>query len=538
MLRGRFGTHNGAMTTGAGPKAPTDSGSTSGRWLGRYELLHEIATGGMATVYLGRARGVAGFERVVAIKCCHPHLRGDEEFATMFLDEARLAARIHHPNVVSTLDVGDEEALYLVMEYIEGDRLSGLIKAAAKKGEVIPLPIAARIMADVLSGLHAAHELTDPHGKPLSIVHRDVSPQNVLVGIDGAARITDFGIAKAEARATVTRDGQVKGKMSYMAPEQLGSSNVTRRADIYSAGIVFWESLTGRRLFRAETDVETLNMVLHGVVPKPSKVVESLPPELDAIVQKALERDPEKRYATAADFAEALENAPFKIATGRAVSAYIHEQLGAAIEARRDLVRKLDDHGPPPERLEHSAVRPTATGVHAANLREVALTSSPMYTPPGGAEAPPDLVEPAARRSRGRTLALGLLALALFAGGTFLGLRVVYPPPSARQGPVADLPPPPPLPPARPEVAVVPPMTPEVTPEAAPEVVPAVAPEAVQAPAAPHPTTGVPRRGPRSGARPGPRAPEAGPQTPAAPTPPPTPAPPSTGGGEFRPGAI
>ena len=296
------------MTTGAGPKAPTNSVSTSGRWHGRYELLHEIATGGMATVYLGRARGVAGFERVVAIKCCHPHLRGDEEFATMFLDEARLAARIHHPNAVSTLDVGDEEALYLVMEYIEGDRLSGLIKAAAKKGEVIPLAIAARIMVDVLSGLHAAHELTDAQGKALSIVHRDVSPQNVLVGVDGTARITDFGIAKAEARATVTRDGQVKGKMSYMAPEQLGSSNVTRRADIYSAGVVFWESLTGRRLFRAETDVETLNMVLHGVVPKPSRVVPELPPELDAIVQKALERDPEKRYATAADFAEALEN--------------------------------------------------------------------------------------------------------------------------------------------------------------------------------------------------------------------------------------
>jgi len=529
-----------SMTTGAGPKAPTTSGSTSGRWLGRYELLHEIATGGMATVFLGRARGVAGFERVVAIKCCHPHLRGDEEFATMFLDEARLAARIHHPNVVSTLDVGDEEALYLVMEYIEGDRLSGLIKAAAKKGEVMPLPIAARIMADVLSGLHAAHELTDPQGKPLAIVHRDVSPQNVLVGIDGAARITDFGIAKAEARATVTRDGQVKGKMSYMAPEQLGSSNVTRRADIYSAGIVFWEALTGRRLFRAETDVETLNMVLHGVVPKPSKVIEALPPELDAIVQKALERDPEKRYATAADFAEALENAPFKIATARAVTAYIQEQLGASIEARRDLLRKLDEGGPLPDRPEFSAVRASGTGMLAANAREIALASSPMYTPPGGSVAVPEAVEPKPASRNTRLLAFALLALLLFVGGTFLGLRFAYNPPPAP--PTAPAPTPPPTPPpALPPVAAPerPPPAPE-TPPPVPET-PPPAPEAPAVPAVALPTAPAannPRRGGRPVVRPAVRPTETvtAPAAPAAPPPPAAAAAP--GGGEFRPGAI
>ena len=177
----------------------------------------------------------------------------------MFLDEARLAARIHHPNVVSTLDVGEGEQLYLVMEYIEGDRISGLIKAAARKGERVPVPVTLRIMIDVLSGLHAAHELRDHQGHPLNIVHRDVSPQNILVGVDGVTRITDFGIAKAEARLTVTREGQVKGKMSYMAPEQLSSTNVNRRADVYAAGVVLWEALTGRRLFRADTEAETLN---------------------------------------------------------------------------------------------------------------------------------------------------------------------------------------------------------------------------------------------------------------------------------------
>ncbi len=162
----------------------------------------------MATVYLARARAVAGFERVVAIKVCHPHLRHEEEFSSMFLDEARLAARIHHPNVVSTLDVGEAEQLYLVMEYIEGDRISGLIKAAARRGERVPVPITLRVMIDVLSGLHAAHELKDHQGHPLNIVHRDVSPQNILVGVDGVTRITDFGIAKAEARLTVTREGR------------------------------------------------------------------------------------------------------------------------------------------------------------------------------------------------------------------------------------------------------------------------------------------------------------------------------------------
>jgi len=169
--------------------------------LGRYQLLHVIATGGMATVYLGRALGKAGFERVVAIKCCHPHLRDDEEFATMFMDEARLAARIHHPHVVSTLDVSEGAYLYLVMEYIEGDRISGLIKAANKRGERVPIPIALRIMIDVLQGLHAAHEAIDEQGHPLNIVHRDISPHNILVGTDGIARVVDFGIAKAAGRS-------------------------------------------------------------------------------------------------------------------------------------------------------------------------------------------------------------------------------------------------------------------------------------------------------------------------------------------------
>ena len=331
------------MVSGADNQEPPEGdGSTNGRVLGRYELLTEIASGGMASVFLGRARGVAGFERVVAVKVCHPHLRLDEEFAEMFLDEARLAAKIHHPNVVSTLDVGEDDGrLYLVMEYIEGDRLSGLIKAAGKRGRRIPPPIAARIFIDLLSGLHAAHELADHDGADLSVVHRDVSPQNVLVGVDGVARITDFGIAKTEARVTETGLKQVKGKLAYMAPEQLAGEGVTRRTDLYSAGVVLWETLTGRRLFRGETDVDTVQLVVKGDVPPPSELVPGLDPAFDAVVLRAVDRDPARRFATAAAFAEALEDLPLRVANARAVSALVQELQGEALSARRDLVKRI-----------------------------------------------------------------------------------------------------------------------------------------------------------------------------------------------------
>ena len=210
----------GMGTSGASPFPGNDGTNLVGRRVGRYELIVEIASGGMAAVYLARARGASGFERLVAAKIPHPHLRKDEEFAAMFLDEARLAAKIHHPNVVPVLDFGEAGALYLVMDYVEGHHLAGLIRAAGKKGERLPPSITLRILVDALTGLHAAHELKDNAGAPLHIVHRDTSPQNVLIGVDGIARITDFGIARADARATITRDGQVKGKLSYIAPEQ------------------------------------------------------------------------------------------------------------------------------------------------------------------------------------------------------------------------------------------------------------------------------------------------------------------------------
>ncbi|MBL8743336.1 MAG: protein kinase [Myxococcales bacterium] len=303
---------------------------------GRYELLKQIAVGGMATVHLARALGVGGFERLVAIKVMHAHIGAEPDFVTMFLDEARLAARIRHPNVVPTLDVQESaDGLFLVMEYIEGPSLHQLIKATSAgktAGNGIPLAVTLRLTIDALSGLHDAHELTDDDGHPLSLVHRDVSPANVLVGTDGVARITDFGVARAEARLSSTRGGQLKGKIPYMPPEQLMSEQIDRRCDVYAAGAMLWETLVGRRLFQADSDGALLQKILAGPEGSPRQINPHIPASIDAVCMQALARDKNARFATAADFADALERAAqasgIAIASARAVASFV-DQSGA-----------------------------------------------------------------------------------------------------------------------------------------------------------------------------------------------------------------
>jgi serine/threonine-protein kinase len=270
----------------------------------RYLVLEEIASGGMATVHLGRVVGAAGFARKVAIKRLHPQFARDPEFVSMLIDEARLAARVLHPNVVSTLDVVNEgRELFLVMEYVAGCSLSTLLESVRASNQRIPPAVAISIISGVLFGLHAAHEATTEGGEPLCIVHRDVSPQNVLVGVDGVARVHDFGIAKAVGRVQHTREGQLKGKLRYMAPEQLRGDDVERRADLYSAAVVLWETLTNRRLFTAANDAALFGKVLEGVVTPVSQICPDLPAALDAVLARALDRDPSKRHATARELA-------------------------------------------------------------------------------------------------------------------------------------------------------------------------------------------------------------------------------------------
>jgi serine/threonine-protein kinase len=340
----------------------------SSRLVGRYRMYGQIAAGGMATVHLGRFTGPDGRSRTVAIKCPHPHYAKDPEFAAMFLDEARLAARVNHPNVIAMLEVvmADKE-LFLVMEYVHGASLAQVLRALGSRGERLAAPVTASILGDMLRGLHAAHEAKGETGESLNIVHRDVSPQNVLVGIDGVGRLLDFGVAKAVGRLHSTRDGKIKGKLSYMAPEQITGKRVSRRADVYSASVVLWEALTGRRLFAEDGDLPpsmdggapaVIDKVLFGRIPAPSEVVPGLAPELDRVVMRGLDRDPTKRYETALQMSEELHRC-VPPAPPDDVAALVRSIAGKEIDDAAARISRI-------ERLEATALEPTAVAMPAA----------------------------------------------------------------------------------------------------------------------------------------------------------------------------
>jgi serine/threonine-protein kinase len=273
------------------------------RRFGRYQLLYRFAAGGMAQLYLARLTGVEGFEKLVAIKMIHQHLAEHPEFVKMFIDEARLASRIAHTSVAHIIELGRQgKTLYIAMEYVEGESLGALLRKLLP-----PFRITARIAADVAAGLHAAHELRDGQGELLGVVHRDVSPQNVLISYKGATKVVDFGVARARGRLHTTQ-GELKGKISYMAPEQLTEDRkIDRRTDIFALGIVMFEATTRRRLFKAESPEAQIAKVLSYEIPPPSKIVSGYPAELERIVLKALERDPNRRYQTAQELQKALE---------------------------------------------------------------------------------------------------------------------------------------------------------------------------------------------------------------------------------------
>jgi serine/threonine-protein kinase len=435
----------------------------------RYELIGELASGGMATVYLARITGVGGFQRFVALKRLHPHLALDTEFVEMFLDEARLAASIHHNNVVPILEVNSNHAIgyYLVMEYIEGDTLARVLARAANKGQRIPIAITLRMALDLLSGLHAAHELRDGAGEALNLVHRDVSPQNVLVGFDGIARITDFGVARAASRLSATRVGQLKGKVAYMAPEQAqGADDVDRRADVFSAGVVIWEALAARRLFKAENEASTLARVLATAVPALQLMSSEITPELSAAVMKALERDPDARYATAAEFADAIEAAargPLRVATPRELGAYIEALLGDENEAQREAVRAWLARNEPSPISQRTIAGPVSVGT--SSVSAASFTVNDQDSQSGARRAAP-------RRSRVFTV-LGLAALFGAVGaGAFYGTNALTGAPAAPVGiatPTLQAPVP-----AAPPAAAAPP-APAPTPEPAAVAAPAPA---------------------------------------------------------------
>ncbi|MBI5533632.1 MAG: protein kinase [Deltaproteobacteria bacterium] len=315
-----------------------------GQTIGRYEFLVPIAKGGMAAVWAARLKGSRGFSKTVAIKTMLPSLSDDPLFEEMFLDEAQIAAQIHHPNVVEIMDLGEEQdVLYIVMEYIDGESLATILRAVAKKHGGIPLPIAVQMMADACSGVHAAHELKNVDGKTVGLVHRDISPQNILTTYDGVVKLVDFGVAKAAGRtSSETTAGQIKGKAPYMSPEQAMGHKVDRRTDIFAMGIVLYQVTTGKHPFRGESDVATLHNILHRTVPSPRFVDPKYPRPLEAVLQKALNRDPEKRFQTAAEMSDALGRVfppTVRRVTVSDVSKYVQELLGDIGDKRREALR-------------------------------------------------------------------------------------------------------------------------------------------------------------------------------------------------------
>lgn len=458
-----------------------------GKFLGRYELLMPVAQGGMAAVWAARLVGTRGFQRVVAIKTILPTLSDDAHFEQMFLDEAGLASRIRHPNVVQVIDLGEENGLlYQVMEWIDGDALSSFLRDP-KAVDGLPHAIAARIMIGVCEGLHAAHETRDDADQVVGLVHRDVSPQNILVTRDGVPKVVDFGVAKASSLSSArTTAGTLKGKPAYMAPEQIQGGDVDRRADIFSLGVLLYMATTGHNPFRGANDMATLHTICaKEEAPPPSTILKSYPADLEEVVMRSITKDPLRRFPTAAAMARAIEQAvPEVRKTGDSeVAEFMRSFLSARLEARSAALRQAlieaDQRASIPGSTQ-STLRGLGQGAtqRVAQVSPLDRKSSETLTggftgaaaTEEGAELPTISVEtlqptvdvrppPRPRPSRsGLWLGLGLavvVGMLLTAGGVFWLVRSRNHP--VQTSPVASTPPEPITKPAEPLARDVPP---------------------------------------------------------------------------------
>jgi eukaryotic-like serine/threonine-protein kinase len=428
----------------------------------RYVLSAPLAEGGMATVHLARLIADEGFARTVAVKRLHATYARDPHFVRMFLEEARIAARIQHPNIVDTLDVVARDGeLFVVMDYIHGESLSGLLMAAQQRKVRIPTRVVVSMVAGLLRGLHAAHEATNEKAEKLELIHRDVSPQNVFVGLDGFTRVIDFGVAKALGRMQATREGEVKGKLSYMAPEQMLAQPIDRRADVFSAAIVLWEALTGQRLFFADDSVATMGLVMKAPIRPPSQLIPTLPTALDAVVLKGLERNREQRYQTALEMVTALEAAVVP-ATPHEVSHVVATLAGDLLTARSGLIRSLEDSTIPHTPMSNPIPVPKKADV-------------PTFSGTSPDQAEPLPAPPRARPAWLMPLVAGVVALVAFGAGR-LGSTTSEPKPALPAPAVVVAPPtatatPTPAPPP-PIVATAPTPTPPSVPSTTPPATP------------------------------------------------------------------
>lgn len=366
---------------------PTDPAK---RHLGRYVIYDEIARGGMGTVHVGRLLGPVGFRKLVAVKRMSPLLASDPETVRRFQAEAAVTARVLHPSVVSTLDIVAEQGeLFLIMELVRGDSLARLLAVARERSEPVPVSVALAIMTSVLAGLHAAHEATDEEGRPLGLVHCDVSPQNILVGVEGLARIADFGIARSRFEPAADEGRRLRGKARYLAPEQLDydTARVDRRSDIFAAAAVLWEMLAGRPLFDGDDTASIIEKILAGEVPALRSLRADVPASLDVVIERALGRAPESRQSTAAELAEALESSGVGLASQRAVAGWV-DPLAADRLGRLDaIIRQAERLGVPPAASSAGEAEAPTVIVDKRTTERAAVPVAPLDS--SGAEASP-----------------------------------------------------------------------------------------------------------------------------------------------------
>jgi len=374
-----------------------------GTRFGKYTLLNRIAVGGMAEIFLARQAGVEGFEKIICLKRIRPHLSSQPAFVKMFLNEAKLAAQLNHPDIVQIYDLGRVgESYFIAMEYISGRDMSRIIAKAEKKGIPFPVVYALKIASSVLEGLYYAHNRTDAYGSPLNIVHRDVTPENIVVSFSGNVKILDFGIAKATSQLEQTRAGEIKGKLSYMSPEQCLGQQLDHRSDVFSLGVVLYEWVSGYKLFTGENEMAILKAIVDGKIYPPSYFKEDVPEAVERILLKALEKDREKRYQSAWDmqleidtFLGSYEFTPSNIHLSnfikqlfedeleaervqlmRAAQARIEDYEGPVVEADEVGARQIEDDeeedtasaGPPMERGESAPDQKTQISRSGSHL--------------------------------------------------------------------------------------------------------------------------------------------------------------------------
>jgi serine/threonine-protein kinase len=381
---------------------PPPSILVPGQLLDRYELLCPIAQGGMAQVWVARLQGKLGFEKLVAIKTIIAQHAMEERFEKMFLDEARIIAGIRHPNVAQILDLGQHaDVLYLVLEWIDGDSAASLRRAVHGKGEKLPLSIALRIVADSCAGLHAAHELRNSSGESLSVVHRDVSPSNVLVSISGEVKIIDFGVAKAVDRVSEeTAAGVIKGKVAYMAPEQALGKKIDRRADIWSCGVMLYHLLAGKTPYEAENQIATLHKVVQGLPPEPLRGV---PPEVAELAYTALSYAPEGRFSTADEMQRALERILINHCgpvTPSDVASFVHLKLAERVARRKRTIQRALDAAEQRKALAvefEDAIEQSSSSIYGVGELRTPATMSSVSHPKAAPASVSDILPPSSR---------------------------------------------------------------------------------------------------------------------------------------------